>query len=191
MLQNSKMFAQFTNAPKHYLLWLLSILSAFLLASCQPDPPTDWSGRVVGVASGQTIEVIDPQTQKPQRVRIVGIEAPDLRQQPWGEAAKRRLQQLVGDRQVRLEFVPPKIDRYGRWMAYVWLGTQLVGERLARDGYVLADDRLPRLKYRKRLENAQAWARLMGKGIWDPQKPLRLRPGKFRDRQRANEDGRV
>ena len=122
-------------------------------------------------------------------MRIVGIEAPDLRQQPWGRAAKQSLQQWVGDRQVRLEFVPPKFDRYGRWLAHVWLGERLVGECLARDGYVLADGRLPRLKYRKRLERAQAWARLMGKGIWDPQKPLRLRPGAFRNRQ--DEDGKV
>ena len=76
-----------------------------LLIGCDRTPKRDdlLSGRVTRVVSGQTIEVMLTQTSEVARVRITGIDAPDLRQSPWGKIAKDSLSDLIMDRQIELE----------------------------------------------------------------------------------------
>jgi len=38
-------------------------------------------------------------------------------------------------------------------------------------------------QYSQRLNYAQEYARLMGYGIWNPEKPMRLTPTEFRNQQ--------
>jgi endonuclease YncB( thermonuclease family) len=67
-------------------------------------------GRVVAIADGDTITVLDAgKTQ--HRIRLAGIDAPE-RGQAFGQASKRRLSELVFDREVSIEF--SKLDRNGR-----------------------------------------------------------------------------
>lgn len=148
---------------------------------------------VTQVVSGQTIAVTGADAQ-PMRVRLVGVEAPDLQQQPWGQAAKQRLAAMIGGRNVLLEFdsqaaddeasspvlAAPEKDAFGRYLAYVWQDGVLLNEQLVKEGYVLWVARSPNHKYDQRLERAQAWARLMGQGIWHPDRPMRLTPSEFR-----------
>jgi len=123
-------------------------------------------------------------------VRLIGIEAPDLRQQPWGTAAKTRIEQLIGEtrgQQLILQSVllEPDVqtkDSFGRWLAYVWHDGVMLNEQLIKEGYVLATPRSPNNKYNERLIRAQEYARIMGYGIWNPEQPLRLTPAEFRRR---------
>ncbi|GAC1491833.1 MAG: hypothetical protein NVS2B14_04340 [Chamaesiphon sp.] len=138
------------------------------------------------VVSGQTLEWVDTsqQSELGEQVRLIGIDAPDWRQQPWGPDAKNRLEQMIGessDRQpVLLESdVEPK-DRFGRRLAYVWKNGMLLNEQLVREGYVLAVPRSPNNRYDRRLARAQEYARIMGKGIWNPEKPMRITPAEFK-----------
>lgn len=166
--------------------------SVLLLTSCQPPPelPQGLSVKVERVVSGQTLEIVDPSSPVPilQQVRLIGIEAPDLNQQPWGEEAKNRLEQLANGQQVLLEAdVTPK-DRFNRRLAYVWREDILLNEQLVKEGYVLAslptsyqrDRSGSNAKYSQRLAYAQEWARLMGRGLWNPARPLRQTPAEFR-----------
>ncbi|TAF34883.1 MAG: thermonuclease family protein [Oscillatoriales cyanobacterium] len=115
-----------------------------------------------------------------QQIRLIGIDAPDLKQQPWGEAAKQRLEQLIGGKEVLLESdIEPK-DQFDRKLAYLWQDKILLNELLVKEGYVLASVRSRNTKYRQRLANAQEWARLMGKGLWNPERALRQTPAEFR-----------
>ncbi|MGW8271111.1 MAG: thermonuclease family protein, partial [Burkholderiales bacterium] len=67
-------------------------------------------GRVVAVADGDTITVLDAARRR-SRVRLAGIDAPESRQ-PFGAAAKRSLSALVFGADVEVEY--RKRDRYGR-----------------------------------------------------------------------------
>jgi len=114
------------------------------------------------------------------QVRLVGIDAPDLQQQPWGQAAKERLEVMIEGRPVLLEFDVQDKDTFGRRLAYVWQDGVLLNEKLVKEGYVLWVARSPNHKYDQRLARAQEWARLMGLGVWNPEQPMRLTPAEFR-----------
>lgn len=132
--------------------------------------------QVMRVVSGQTIEVTS--TGKALRVRLAGIEAPDIQQQPWGQAAKQQLQSMIGEKAATIE-LDEQPDKFGRQWAYVWQNGKLLNEQLLKGGYVLWDGR-SHGKYDDRLERAQAWGRIMGRGIWDDKQPMRQTPAEFR-----------
>src|SRR5512139_3692217 len=74
-------------------------------------------GTVAHVADGDTITVIDSDKVQ-HRVRIAGIDAPE-KGQPFGNASKKRMSELVSRKVVRVEF--QKRDRYGRIVGKVWV----------------------------------------------------------------------
>ena len=134
------------------------------------------------VVSGQTLEVrgINNQSTLISQVKLIGVEAPNLRQRPWGMRAKKRLQELIGKgKPIILELDLLIQDKIGRTLAYVWKDGTLLNEQLVKDGYVLYVSSTPNQKYTPRLERAQQWARLTGGGIWNPEKPMRLSPHEF------------
>ena len=138
---------------------------------------------VARVVSGQTLEVASSES-KTMSVRLIGIDAPDLQQQPWGQAAKQRLEAMIGTKPVLLEFDVQEQDSFGRRLAYVWQDGVLLNELLVTEGYVLSVERSPNNKYDQRLARAQEWARLMGRLIWNPDSPMRLTPAEFRRQYR-------
>ncbi|MDJ0772938.1 MAG: thermonuclease family protein [Mastigocoleus sp. MO_167.B18] len=157
-----------------------------MLVSCQPKESNSKfiqpQVKIAGISSGNTLNVIGiaPQPNVSSQVRLIGVDAPDRRQNPWGEKSSRRLQELIGDKLIKLEFDLEEKDRFGRTLAYVWQDEILLNEQLVKEGYALFVPRSPNHKYDLRLERAQQFARLMGKGIWDPEKPMRLTPAEFR-----------
>jgi micrococcal nuclease len=164
-------------------LFLLCLL--FLVVGCQPQkqiqsPPLQV--KVVRVVSGQTFEVLGmgDQPNLISQVRLIGIEAPDLRQRPWGDDSKTSLESLIADQPVTLEFDVEAKDKIGRTLAYIWKDKVLLNEQMVRNGSALFIARSPNHKYDLKLERAQQWARLMGEGIWNPDKPMRVSPGEFR-----------
>ena len=146
------------------------------------------------VVSGQSLEWVDTSKQPPrlERVRLIGIDAPDWRQQPWGLEAKKGLEQMLGKvigqqivlKPVLLESDVETLDGFGRRLGYVWKDKVLVNEELVKEGYVLAVPRSPNNKYDQRLARAQEYARLMGRGIWNPSQPMRLTPAEFQRKYR-------
>lgn len=136
------------------------------------------------VISGNTLEVRDLSASGGvKRVRLIGIEAPDLQQNPWGNAAKQELERLIDGQTLLLEWDTEREDEYDRQLAYLWHDGKLVNEELIAGGYVLAQVRSPNLKYDRRFTQAQEKARIMGQGIWDSQTPLRVHPSEFRQNQ--------
>ncbi|MEA5567707.1 MULTISPECIES: thermonuclease family protein [unclassified Anabaena] len=176
--------------PQSFKNWLrkLAILACLLLlVSCQGRTQSENNQkqvRVARVVSGQTLEVVGMAEQPTliSQVRLVGVDAPDLRQYPWGDQSKELVEKLVGDleKPVTLEFDIEAKDKIGRTIAYVWKDNQLLNEQVVKQGYALFVARSPNQKYNQRLERAQQWARIMGKGIWNPEKPMRQTPAEFR-----------
>ncbi|MEA5525451.1 thermonuclease family protein [Nodularia spumigena] len=163
--------------------------SLLLLVSCQVNNQTASNQvqvKVARVVSGQSLDVLGMAEQPNliSRVRLVGIDAPDFQQRPWGDESRQVLETLIGEpeKPVILEFDVSAKDKMGRTLAYVWKDQQLLNEEVLKQGYAIFVGRSPNHKYDQRLERAQQWARLIGKGIWNPENPMRLPPAEFRRR---------
>lgn len=169
------------------LVWQMLIKTVFiccclvLLLSCssQPNPANLLSAKVTRVVSGQTLEVLLTGTSEVAQVRIIGIDAPDLRQSPWGEAAKKKLIELVMGLPIEIEQEDAQRDRFNRLTAHIWQNKTLISQQLVRSGCVLANDRYDH-SYSKLLMESQEYARLMGYGIWNPKLAMRYTPSQFR-----------
>lgn len=165
-----------------------------LLFSCNSDSSQVnlIPAKVTRVISGQTVEVVLTATSEVTKVRITGIDAPDLRQSPWGKAAQEKLSQLVMGLQITLETeileqnnygklsTSGKLrDRFNRLNAHLWQDKILISQQLVKEGYVLPNTRYSH-SYSKLLIDAQEYARLMGYGIWNPKQAMRYTPNQFR-----------
>jgi len=123
--------------------------------------------KVVAVNDGDTLSVVIG--RKKERVRLIGIDAPELAQRPWGGHARKHLRDLLGfpGNRVTLEFDLEKRDRYGRLLAYVRTGdNKLVNLEMVRDGYAVLYTFPPNVRYVELLREGQRYAREKGLGIW-------------------------
>ena len=90
---------------------LLALLLASCSATAEPGPT------VLSVGDGDSITVIG--NGKKVKVRLACIDAPELAQRPYGQQAKRALQQMLPiGTAVRLQI--KDVDRYGRTVAEVF-----------------------------------------------------------------------
>ena len=87
--------------PRSYLWrWPAPFLLALLFS---PSLPADTlTGKVVRVLDGDTVEVLDIETNA-HRIRLTGIDAPETGQ-AFGTKAKRRLIELAAGKVVQVEF---------------------------------------------------------------------------------------
>jgi micrococcal nuclease len=114
-----------------------SILTAALLllseiSSLAQTLPTM---QVVSVGDGDTIRVRSKGQQL--TVRLSCIDAPELKQAPWGEQSKNRLKQLLPVGQaVSLKIVEK--DKYGRTVAEVYKGDKSINLQLVEEGHAVA-----------------------------------------------------
>jgi micrococcal nuclease len=133
-------------------------------------------GCTVGrVSDGDTFRCTDG-----RRVRLIGVDSPESRQQPYGaEARKALLGLLPAGATVRLESDVVPTDRYGRVLAYVWAGAILVNEAMVRDGWAVLYTVPPNVKYVERFTRAQSEARARGTGLWS-QRGFECLPSDFR-----------
>ncbi len=106
---------------------------------------------------------------KTERVRLIGIDAPDLRQEQWGRLAKKHLKKLVSQNGwvVNIEFDVQQRDRGGRLAAYLWNNKgELINEKMLESGYAVLSSPPPNVKYADRLAAAEKKARSGMAGIW-------------------------
>jgi endonuclease YncB( thermonuclease family) len=88
-----------------------------LLLALQANATTI-EGRVVAVADGDTVTVLDSANTQ-HKIRLSGIDAPE-KKQPYGQRSKQSLSDLVFDRQVTIE--TDKVDKYRREVGKVLVG---------------------------------------------------------------------
>jgi endonuclease YncB( thermonuclease family) len=96
------------------ILRSLLIVSLLLVGVAHADTLL---GRVVGVADGDTITVLDADRQQ-HKIRLQGIDAPE-KAQPFGQRSKENLSRLVFNKEVRVEW--KKRDRHKRIVGKVWV----------------------------------------------------------------------
>jgi len=141
------------------------------------------TGRVVAVADGDTITVLD-NTNTQHKIRLAGIDAPE-KKQAFGNVSKKSLSDLVYGKQVDVDW--QKQDRYGRTVGKVVInGVDANLEQIKRgmawfyskyQNELVMDDRL---NYLHAHESAQAGR----EGLWIDKEPMA--PWDFRKAQRAD-----
>ena len=87
-----------------------------ILISCSLQAAT-LQGKVVSVADGDTIKVLDA-TNTQHKIRLQGIDAPE-KAQAFGQKSKQSLYRLAHNKQATVEF--QKKDKYGRTVGKVLL----------------------------------------------------------------------
>jgi micrococcal nuclease len=130
----------------------------FLLLPC---PAWAWSGRVIGVADGDTITVI--RDKQPQKIRLYGIDCPEKRQ-PFGNKAKQFTSKLVFGKIVEVE--PVATDRYGRTVAFVRVENITVNEEIIKEGLGWVYVRYCKLPLCAEWQSLQLVAQNEKRGLW-------------------------
>jgi micrococcal nuclease len=141
-------------------------LTIALLLLCPIQLLADFTGPVVSVLDGDTIEVLH--NMHPERIRLSGIDCPE-KGQAFGTRAKQALSALVFGRDVMLDTHGQ--DKYNRTLADVMLrdGTN-VNHELVKEGWCWW--------YRKyapgdtALEGLEKEARAAKKGLWADPAPI-------------------
>jgi micrococcal nuclease len=92
--------------------------------------------------------------------RLIGIDTPETvdPSEPvgcYGPAASRFTTKMLEGEDVRLEFDVERTDRYGRTLAYVWLGDELFNETLVARGFATVTTYPPNVRYVDRFLAAQ------------------------------------
>lgn len=124
---------------------------------------------VVDVVDGDTIEVrLDGEVED---VRYIGIDtpesvAPDQPVECFGPEASAANERLVGGRRVRLEFDAERRDRYGRLLAYVYLGERFVNAELLREGFATTLTIAPNDSFAGLFDRLEQEAGNAGRGLW-------------------------
>ena len=124
---------------------------------------------VTRVVDGDTAEVM--LDGREVDVRFIGIDtpesvAPDEPIECFGEQASAYTESRIEGRTVRLEYDVERTDRYGRTLAYVWIGAELLNATLVAEGYAVVTTYPPNVKYVDRFVAAQREARAAGRGLW-------------------------
>lgn len=122
--------------------------------------------KVAKIVDGDTIKLESGET-----VRYIGIDTPetvDPRKpvQCFGKEASAKNKELVEGKSVRLEKDVTDKDRYGRLLRYVWLGEEMVNEKLVREGYAKSYTYPPDVKYQDKIIAVQSLAQQENKGLW-------------------------
>jgi micrococcal nuclease len=143
---------------------------ASLLAACtasQAGPTLE--GTVVRVVDGDTIHV--RLGERIEKVRYIGVNTPEIHHprkgvEPGGREARLVNLDLVLGRRVRLDTDVQTRDRYGRLLAYVWIGDLMVNAEMVRRGYAQVMTVPPNVRHQALFLKLQRDAREAGRGRW-------------------------
>ncbi|MCK9420568.1 MAG: thermonuclease family protein [Nitrospirae bacterium] len=138
--------------------------------------------RVVKVHDGDTVTLVI--SGRMRKTRLIGIDAPEMNQRPWGRQAKEHLIGIMNNTGwlVTVETDEVTHDKYGRALVYLWTNNnELINERMVLDGYAVLFTIKPNVKYRDTFSRAEQRARQELKGIWGP-KGLKEAPVKYREK---------
>ena len=128
-------------------------------------------GKVTRVQDGDTVTLLDPE-EKQHRIRLSGIDAPE-NSQPFGHDSRRYLSMLVLDKLASANC--PKVDRYGRKVCTVWIGSIDASFAQLQAGfawhYVRFAQEQPEHE-RNVYARAEELARVNRAGLWRDEHPL-------------------
>lgn len=157
------------------------VIAIFMLFASQIASAETFSGRIVAIADGDTVTLLDRMKQQ-HKIRLSGIDAPE-RKQAFGNVSRQHLAGLVFDKQVTAYC--PKTDRYRRAICTIEvdgidanLGQVAAGMAWHYKAYIRDQRPEDRELYAEAEERAQRERR----GLWADRNPLA--PWEFRKAKR-------
>lgn len=134
---------------------------------------------IIHIADGDSIECAGL-----GMVRLIGVDAPESDQEPYGTAASAALAALAPlGSTLDLEYGTEQRDRYGRLLAYAWTRDgAMLNWTLARQGWTVTLPWPPNTRYARELAAAEQRARREGRGLWSVG-GLRCRPSEHRQQR--------
>ncbi|MCX7792916.1 MAG: thermonuclease family protein [Thermodesulfovibrionales bacterium] len=172
-----------------YIFIILFLLTSgyYLLSqkdrSTENNVPAQTVAVVLDIHDGDTLSLkIDHRVYK---ARLIGIDAPEMGQRPWGERAKKALDKMLGNgKTVFIETDLEKFDKYERLLVYLFTEEGVfINERMLLEGYAVLFTLPPNVKYVDRLVRAERKAKEEHRGIWG-KRGLRERPIEYKEKQR-------
>jgi micrococcal nuclease len=159
-------------APRPAIVALLILL----VIGCGAAPARATQlAQVIEVIDGDTIVVLVERQE--QRVRYIGIDAPEHDTEALAEESTSANEDLVGGAQVWLERDVSETDRFDRLLRHVWLRSGDNGEwlnvnaEIVRLGLARATSYPPDTRYDDVYAAAQAEAAQAGVGLWAVPQP--------------------
>lgn len=153
-----------------FLAILFSVLSISLY--CQELTPNVIEGKVVAITDGDTLIIL--MDKKQYKIRLAEIDTPE-RAQPYGSKAKEILSGLVFGKEVTARV--QDIDRYGRYVARIYLGEFDVCREMVSLGAAWVYRQY--LKDKALLE-VEAEAKQAMRGLWSLPETQNIPPWKWR-----------
>jgi micrococcal nuclease len=162
------------------------LIIATLLCGCTSGDSSEGKkkeGRAIfveKVVDGDSIEAVVMGAR--QQIRLIGIDAPELKQRPWGRKAKKYLEELVAASgwEVGIEYDVERRDQYNRVLAYLWTRDgRMINEEMLRSGLAVLLTIPPNIRHIDRLRASQVIARENKIGIWGKD-GLKQQPSEFR-----------
>jgi len=117
---------------------------------------------ITSVIDGDTVT-----TEKGERVRLLGINAPE-KGDFYYEEAKKALEMMVKNKSVELEIDVKDKDAYGRSLRYVFVDSSFVNLEMVKNGYAHTYVIFPNIRYKQLLTEAQNFAKEKKLGVWKP-----------------------
>ena len=168
--------------PVRAAFFLLGMLLCCLFQERVYAAPLFREAQAIKVHDGDTVTLLI--SGKMVKTRLIGIDAPEMGQRPWGRQAKERLIDILNhtDWTVSVETDVVKQDKYGRFLVYLWTKQkELINERMVLEGQAVLFTIPPNVKYAGRFRQAERLARQEKKGVWGA-KGLKENPARYRDK---------
>ncbi len=144
-----------------------------------PCPCGAWEAFCIRVADGDSITV--EHNGEKIRIRLYGIDCPELKGEPFGRKAKKYTRDMVLGKLVKIE--PVDRDRYGRTVAWVEVDGRNLNHELLKTGlawwywkYAPNDSTLQTLEESARRQNVGVWSQPNPIPPWEWRKKMRKRP---------------
>jgi micrococcal nuclease len=153
-------YITFITSMKHSPHIIRAFILLYLLFVTSGTAFSQENAKVQKVYDGDTVLLSDG-----RKIRYLGINTPEW-QEPFYLKAKRLNELLVMGKDIRLEFDKERVDKYGRLLAYVYVGDQMVNAKMIEGGLAHAFFIPPNRKYNALLLKLQADARERKSGIW-------------------------
>lgn len=129
-------------------------------------PAYELSGKVVKVADGDTLTIVDARGGK-HKIRLYGIDTPEYDQPHYGPA-KKALSRLVANKAVGIDI--KDTDAYGRTVGVVFIDGRSVNLEMVRRGHAWWYKRYAELS--QPLREAEEHARAYELGLWAEPDPI-------------------
>lgn len=159
-----------------------SVLATLLLCLALPAHADILTGKVVRVADGDTVTILDSSNQQ-HKIRLMGIDAPE-KKQAFGQRSKQSLSEMVAGKTVRVDW--NKRDRYRRIVGKILLDGRDVNLEQVKRGmawHYKAYEREQDVEDRSAYAQAEHQAQSKHIGLWADANTLA--PWEFRSIQRS------